>query len=543
MIFPDPKNLVRKLSVKNRITLMVILISVFPILVISIFSYAKAYISIQSTAKVYSFQILRSVSQRIDTVMQEETLLDAEAGEWAMPHSLAELRKYFRPELRRYIVGAALQQGNTVWERTGADVRWDAGWQLTQDDGGTLVARAVSLPDGSRAMVYFAPELLSHTMQEFQQNTYNKLILADPAGHLLNGSADALSILEGTAITNSLSAAVGTKPIHLERENGIFTCGVELPIGGWRLFLTVPYNQMMQPLQSIFFVTLIGTILMLNFAMLVIDSIDRPMRALVSSFSAAAHMNFEVSLEDENIDELGVLSSAFNEICQQMRDSLRQIEREQNDKRKAEIKMLQAQINPHFLFNTLDSLRFTSMMSNVPTVSSGLGALSHLLRSSILKDNSTVALESELQNVEDYLTLQRIRSCETINLIKEIAPEVHNANMMKLLLQPIVENSVIHGMRENIPLDIRITARKEGEMLLVDILDNGKGFDASKAEGSAAGIPKSEKMSGIGLANVRDRLQLTYKEKQSFTIESRPNIGTVVHIAMPFSIWEEAKDV
>ena len=107
------------------------------------------------------------------------------------------------------------------------------------------------------------------------------------------------------------------------------------------------------------------------------------MNALVKSFGDAARVNFAVTQSDESRDELGILNQAFNEICAEMREALNKVEKEQAEKRRAEIRMLQAQINPHFLFNTLDSLRFTSMMNNVPVVSDGLAALSHLLRSPI----------------------------------------------------------------------------------------------------------------------------------------------------------------
>ena len=318
---------------------------------------------------------------------------------------------------------------------------------------------------------------------------------------------------------------------------------MQVPSIDWTLVLTAPYTEMMKPIQGIFFATLLCTILLLNFSVVVIDSIDRPMNALVRSFGNAAKMNFEVELQDESLDELGVLSVAYNDICQQMKETLRKVEKEQNDKRVAEIRMLQAQINPHFLFNTLDSLRFASLMSNVPTVSNGLAALSHILRGSILRDGSYITFEQEVQNVEDYLTLQKLRSCELIRLHREIEPELLRASIMKLLLQPIVENAVIHGLRENQPLDIVLRARLREGRVHVEISDNGRGFDQEQVPKSEDGLPRSSKKSGIGLSNVRDRLYLAYKENQSFGIESAPGRGTTVRITMPYAPWAEPSDV
>ena len=181
------------------------------------------------------------------------------------------------------------------------------------------------------------------------------------------------------------------------------------------------------------------------------------------------------------------------------------------------------------------------MMNNVPVVSDGLAALSHLLRSSILKDNSYTPLHSELQTVEDYLTLQRIRCCETIVLKTEISEEAAKASVMRLLLQPIVENAVIHGIKENVPLTIRLKAWVGEETLYISIIDDGKGFDQEKA--GEDGVPKSSKMSGIGLHNVKDRLYLSYKDRQSFSIGSVQGQGTEVQMTMPYTEWKEESDV
>ena len=304
---------------------------------------------------------------------------------------------------------------------------------------------------------------------------------------------------------------------------------------------------MMKPLQSIFFGTLFGTILLLNFSVIVIDSIDRPMNALVKSFGDAARVNFAVTQSDESRDELGILNQAFNEICAEMREALNKVEKEQAEKRRAEIRMLQAQINPHFLFNTLDSLRFTSMMNNVPVVSDGLAALSHLLRSSILKDNSYTPLHSELQTVEDYLTLQRIRCCETIVLKTEISEEAAKASVMRLLLQPIVENCVNHGIRE-MSGEGRIWLKVyhgEEDTLVISIRDNGIGMDAEIIEKLRNGTYHEERQSsgsnGIAMGNVIARLKLFTQNEDVMTIRSDGrNQGTEVILYLPVKEREKA---
>lgn len=545
----NAKSLVRRLPIKNRITLMVILISVVPILIISVFSYAKAFISVRQTVRAFAAQTLTSLERSLTNLADPSRLLAG--GQEKLPEEVlkTEPTGLFQQEALRYLTGVTvLYTDGTVCSLAGEEVlavTESGGWAITQNEVGEqrlAVAWYATDEEGNAYTVQalFMPQMFTRLLDIYNEESCNRLVLVDGAGGLLTDDGTPLTVLEGEVIRQTAFEASG-EPICPREERSSFLCYLTVPALEATLVFIEPYTEMMKPLQSIFFGTLFGTILLLNFSVIVIDSIDRPMNALVKSFGDAARVNFAVTQSDESRDELGILNQAFNEICAEMREALNKVEKEQAEKRRAEIRMLQAQINPHFLFNTLDSLRFTSMMNNVPVVSDGLAALSHLLRSSILKDNSYTPLHSELQTVEDYLTLQRIRCCETIVLKTEISEEAAKASVMRLLLQPIVENAVIHGIKENIPLTIRLKAWVGEETLYISIIDDGKGFDQEKA--GEDGVPKSSKMSGIGLHNVKDRLYLAYKDNQSFSINSVQGQGTEVQMTMPYTEWKEESDV
>lgn len=545
----NAKSLVRRLPIKNRITLMVILISVVPILIISVFSYAKAFISVRQTVRAFAAQTLTSLERSLTNLADPSRLLAG--GQEKLPEEVlkTEPTGLFQQEALRYLTGVTvLYTDGTVCSLAGEEilaVTESGGWAITQNEVGEqrlAVAWYATDEEGNAYTVQalFMPQMFTRLLDIYNEESCNRLVLVDGAGGLLTDDGTPLTVLEGEVIRQTAFEVSG-EPICPREERSSFLCYLTVPALEATLVFIEPYTEMMKPLQSIFFGTLFGTILLLNFSVIVIDSIDRPMNALVKSFGDAARVNFAVTQSDESRDELGILNQAFNEICAEMREALNKVEKEQAEKRRAEIRMLQAQINPHFLFNTLDSLRFTSMMNNVPVVSDGLAALSHLLRSSILKDNSYTPLHSELQTVEDYLTLQRIRCCETIVLKTEISEEAAKASVMRLLLQPIVENAVIHGIKENIPLTIRLKAWVGEETLYISIIDDGKGFDQEKA--GEDGVPKSSKMSGIGLHNVKDRLYLAYKDKQSFSINSVQGQGTKVQMTMPYTEWKEESDV
>ena len=545
----NAKSLVRRLPIKNRITLMVILISVVPILIISFFSYAKAFISVRQTVRAFAAQTLTSLERSLTNLADPSRLLAG--GQEKLPEEVlkTEPTGLFQQEALRYLTGVTvLYTDGTVCSLAGEEilaVTESGGWAITQNEVGEqrlAVAWYATDEEGNAYTVQalFMPQMFTRLLDIYNEESCNRLVLVDGAGGLLTDDGTPLTVLEGEVIRQTAFEVSG-EPICPREERSSFLCYLTVPALEATLVFIEPYTEMMKPLQSIFFGTLFGTILLLNFSVIVIDSIDRPMNALVKSFGDAARVNFAVTQSDESRDELGILNQAFNEICAEMREALNKVEKEQAEKRRAEIRMLQAQINPHFLFNTLDSLRFTSMMNNVPVVSDGLAALSHLLRSSILKDNSYTPLHSELQTVEDYLTLQRIRCCETIVLKTEISEEAAKASVMRLLLQPIVENAVIHGIKENVPLTIRLKAWVGEETLYISIIDDGKGFDQEKA--GEDGVPKSSKMSGIGLHNVKDRLYLAYKDNQSFSINSVQGQGTEVQMTMPYTEWKEESDV
>ena len=545
----NAKSLVRRLPIKNRITLMVILISVVPILIISIFSYAKAFISVRQTVRAFAAQTLTSLERSLTNLADPSRLLAG--GQEKLPEEVlkTEPTGLFQQEALRYLTGVTvLYTDGTVCSLAGEEilaVTESGGWAITQNEvGEQRLAVAWYATDGEgnayTVQALFMPQMFTRLLDVYNEESCNRLVLVDGAGGLLTDDGTPLTVLEGEVIRQTAFEVSG-EPICPREERSSFLCYLTVPALEATLVFIEPYTEMLKTLQSIFFGTLFGTILLLNFSVIVIDSIDRPMNALVKSFGDAARVNFAVTQSDESRDELGILNQAFNEICAEMREALNKVEKEQAEKRRAEIRMLQAQINPHFLFNTLDSLRFTSMMNNVPVVSDGLAALSHLLRSSILKDNSYTPLHSELQTVEDYLTLQRIRCCETIVLKTEISEEAAKASVMRLLLQPIVENAVIHGIKENVPLTIRLKAWVGEETLYISIIDDGKGFDQEKA--GEDGVPKSSKMSGIGLHNVKDRLYLSYKDRQSFSIGSVQGQGTEVQMTMPYTEWKEESNV
>ena len=259
-------------------------------------------------------------------------------------------------------------------------------------------------------------------------------------------------------------------------------------------------------------------------------SINQPLSRLVQLVGDAANHRFDQEIVDDSRDELGYLGRTFSQLTKKMRELILQSEEEQRKKRESELNMLQAQINPHFLFNTLNSLRWTAMMSGADNVSNGLTALSTLLTSTIIDKNQFVTIDTEIKNVESYIAIQRIRYGDTFSVSYEIDPNIYRCYMIKFLLQPIVENAIIHGVNEAVTTNwIKLAMEKKNESLLVTIADNGKGFDVEKLTDSDS----KRNFCGFALKNVKERISLCFGQEYLFEILSKPGEGTIVRFEMP----------
>lgn len=304
----------------------------------------------------------------------------------------------------------------------------------------------------------------------------------------------------------------------------------------WTLIATTPYSVLKTPIDhirlGILIMLLICIIVSIIVARYIGQSITKPLSKMVSNIQTLSNSQLDIPPENKT-NELEFLSDAYIKILKKMQSLSLQVQAEQEEKRKAEIKMLQAQINPHFLFNTLDSLKFTALMSNAPTVSKGLSSFSRILRNSIINGKSYIPITEEIKNIEDYLFIQKIRHGEIFNFHWKISTDAQNCSIMKFLLQPLVENSVIHGMQEDTVLEIYLDIQRKENTIFITLGDNGKGFDVEKQYDIQTSRFKSSKMSGIGLENVRQRLFLEYKEKQSFSIHSQIQNGTIIEISFP----------
>lgn len=281
---------------------------------------------------------------------------------------------------------------------------------------------------------------------------------------------------------------------------------------------------------AIMFYVCIIILLLVLIMTLIYKSLYDPLHRLLTSMKDIHERNLDVQLEDKGSDELHEVVENYNGLLMRIQDLVERVEQEQVEKRNAEIKMLQAQINPHFLFNTLNTLRYLAILNNDKPLSQGISALAKLLRNTITDSKELVDIEDEIENVENYIVIQKLRYGDLFETEMDIAKELKHYKIMKFLLQPIVENAILHGFEEDRDdqlLTIRIQTEETG--ILVEVKDNGKGFD----EASQLETQSNKKLSGIGMKNIEERIHLTYGDAYAMEIHSVLGEGTTVRLHLP----------
>jgi len=304
----------------------------------------------------------------------------------------------------------------------------------------------------------------------------------------------------------------------------------------WRL-VGVAYADEILTLQSAFVrtftVVLIAAILLsLGAAGLMAYAVTRPIRSLEERMRLVEAGDLNVTIDETGFREIRRVSGAFNHMLWRIRLLMRQIVVEQETKRLHELNALQAQINPHFLYNTLDSIIWMEERGRSKQAIVMVSALARLFRISISRGRSHILVHEELEHVRNYLIIQQMRFKDRFVYSIDCEEQVRNLRTIKLIVQPLVENAINHAMDElaDERLMIAVRAWQENDLLCFEVKDDGVGIPPEK---QAALLTSPAGSSGIGLKNVHERIQLTYGQQYGLTIQSQEDMGTTVTIRLP----------
>ncbi|MBS5284192.1 MAG: sensor histidine kinase [Clostridiales bacterium] len=272
-------------------------------------------------------------------------------------------------------------------------------------------------------------------------------------------------------------------------------------------------------------------------SVLMTHQVKKPIDRLVSHISAVAEGDFTRDPSIEGEDEIGQMGRVVNHMSAQIDTLMKQRLEDEKEKGDLELKMLQAQINPHFLYNTLDSIRWIAVIQKNSGIVKMVTALSGLLKNMAKGFNEKVTLKKELEFLNDYVTIEKVKYVELFDLEVEIEEEaLYDALVIKLTLQPLVENAIFNGIEPGGKHGtIRIRAYSEEGCLYILVRDNGVGIPPEKLVSILHNTEKvkGNTMSGIGLPNVDRRIKLNYGEDYGLGIESRVGEYTQITVKMP----------
>jgi two-component system, sensor histidine kinase YesM len=284
-------------------------------------------------------------------------------------------------------------------------------------------------------------------------------------------------------------------------------------------------------------VGLITLLLGIGAAIIFTNSIVKPVGALRLLMKEAESGNLNVYFDRHSKDEIAELGNSFNNMISEIRNLLDMVYIEQKGKREAELRVLQEQIKPHFLYNTLDTIQWMAQEGKTEEIVKMIAALTNLFRIGLNKGKEMIRVKEEIEHIRSYLFIQKARYEDKLTYEIDIAPEIEDFLVLKLILQPLVENAIYHGIKARRGTGkIQISARRSGEMLIFTVTDNGVGISPQRLNQLKDllidGIPLNDKPV-YGSFNINERIKLTFGQQYGVHMISTEGEGTTVEIWHP----------
>lgn len=299
-----------------------------------------------------------------------------------------------------------------------------------------------------------------------------------------------------------------------------------------------PYESVTNKIGNLFnYVFIMQIIFFLLFAIVLFYFLNQWTKPIMKLFRTASKVEKGFLQERSKVvgrDEVGHLGRAFDRMLDRVEEMIGQIKKEQARKRMAELEMLQAQVNPHFLFNTLNSIRMQLILSGEDEIAGTVASLSSLLRMSINRNNEFLPLHEEAETAQHYMQLMNFRHQDGVKLHVNLASDTLLEPIPRFTLQPLVENAYSHGLQQK-QGDIFVSAWKQSGYLYIEIKDTGIGLTEEKMREIKSGTL----ISGIGLKNVRERLQIIYGDLFALEMKSPPGQGLSITLRIPLAAGEE----
>ena len=340
----------------------------------------------------------------------------------------------------------------------------------------------------------------------------------------------------------------GRRGFYKDNKAGMLVSYVLLEDPSWKIVYHIPLKELYREMDTlkrwVLLIIVYGLIILSVLSVLTSVDIITPINKLVEGMKKVEKGNKHEDIELDRSDELGYLSESFNRMSKKIDYLVNRIYKEEIALKEAEIKALQAQINPHFLFNTLENINWMARLNGVPEISETVSALAKLIDGSIGRGDRTISLREELEYIDNYMTVLKNRYEDRLEVIKILDEGLMDKKIPRLLIQPLVENAVKHGIgksrRKGV---IRLEAFREEGHIVFEVEDNGMGMTAEELEALNKRLQEDELIlegngtaparKSIGLENVNRRIKLLYGSSYGVKIESSYDEYTKVTVRIP----------
>ncbi|MFP4977785.1 sensor histidine kinase [Paenibacillus sp. CN-4] len=369
----------------------------------------------------------------------------------------------------------------------------------------------------------------------------NQLYYTDENNEMYNAEGSNLSDSATDDMLRSFANHLqGYTFTHIENRKylSIFTSPNDF---GWRIILFKPYQDVVEGISGLF--TRLLLVAFLCFLLAVIGvilfsrSITQPLKRLIRQMNKIGHGNFDIQLDSDYTNEIGQLNERFLNMSDKIHELMEESEREQKQLREMELKALQSQINPHFLYNTLDAINWMAIRLKAPEISKMTANLGKFFRLSLNKGHELTTIAAELEHLGAYVHIMRYKHNDRFEYEENIAPELLSCETIKIILQPLVENCFVHGLGPNKGEGkIIVSGRVTGDHIVFDVWDNGPGVDVEWLNSTLQ--RGFESRLGYGIHNVNQRIRLHYGYNFGLTF-LEVDQGTLAQIRLPKKIYGE----
>lgn len=337
-----------------------------------------------------------------------------------------------------------------------------------------------------------------------------------------------------------LNGNTPTIEVQIENKKSLITSSLIKELD-WRLINQTPLSDLTADIYVnsliIIFIGIICIVAAFLSTFFLSRVIANPIIKLTKTAQEVKKGNLNIKSKIDTNDEVGILASVFNEMIEKVKELLDKVKSDQKKKREYELALIQSQIKPHFLYNTLDLIFVLCEMGNVSKASVTTKALADFYRVSLSKGREIISLRDELKIAQDYLSIQKVRYSDILDFSIEVSPDILNYSTLKMTIQPLVENSIYHGLKpKRSPGKILIKGYEEEDKIILKVVDDGVGIPEGKLMELFNSDSTDASKNSFGLKSVDERIKLYFGDEYGLKITSEPGKGTEITIIMPKNV-------